>query len=470
MGDLQPLGSEKLQGMEKINRILELSKFRENIPSSINETSRNEYKLTLADGNEYQIVKEKSGYIIKKTISESTTDYIEPMKNRKYFSSYSQALKKLNLMAKETNVLFENNEGINLFSEQKKFVLKTPRPEKKNSDLGSDIENVPPPPSAPTPPPPPPSDTAGAMPPPPPSDDMGDVPPMPTGDETAGSDVPPMPSEDESDSDVPPMPSDDEMGDEMGGEGEDKEEVVTFKTIQKLTGRLGQKLRALESQGEEPMSSKDIKYVINSILSALNLDSLEEDDKDSIINKFEGGEEEESDMGDDSEEDMGSDEMGSEEGSMPEPEEPQEMTEEGGSWADLADNISKNTLQKGITPFQHKEMGEEDGTHHVRRIADEMFVENKVENILTKYFLVTESEKRFNNSVNQTRKTNQKIKFKEVNNEIKRLSENVQQEIGSKKFFEKNRGAKLIGKTNKNSLVFEIGNKQFKISTEGKLI
>ena len=32
MGDLKPLGSEKLQGMDKIQRIIELSKFRERVP------------------------------------------------------------------------------------------------------------------------------------------------------------------------------------------------------------------------------------------------------------------------------------------------------------------------------------------------------------------------------------------------------------------------------------------------------
>ena len=75
-----------------------------------------------------QIVKEKLGYIIKKTISESETDYIEPMKNRKYYNSYSQAFKKINLMAKEFNALYENEEGTSLFGEQKKYVLKTPKP------------------------------------------------------------------------------------------------------------------------------------------------------------------------------------------------------------------------------------------------------------------------------------------------------------------------------------------------------
>jgi hypothetical protein len=66
---------------------------------------------------------------IKKTISESETDYIEPMRNRKYYSSYSQAFKRLNLVAGELNRLNENEEGVSLYGEQKKFTLKTPRPE-----------------------------------------------------------------------------------------------------------------------------------------------------------------------------------------------------------------------------------------------------------------------------------------------------------------------------------------------------
>jgi len=99
MADLRPIGSEKLTGQDKINRIMEIARFKEAIPKTINETAKSEYSVALADGNKYEIVKERQGYIIKKTISESETDYIEPMKNRKYYSSYSQAFKRLNLVA-----------------------------------------------------------------------------------------------------------------------------------------------------------------------------------------------------------------------------------------------------------------------------------------------------------------------------------------------------------------------------------
>ena len=50
------------------------------------------------------------------------------------------------------------------------------------------------------------------------------------------------------------------------------EDEVTFKIIQKLTGKLAQKIRTYT--GQEEMSSNDTKYVINSILSALDLTTL----------------------------------------------------------------------------------------------------------------------------------------------------------------------------------------------------
>ena len=120
MAGIKPIGSEKLEGMDKLRRIMEIARFNENIPQSINETKSTEYKISLADGNTYEIAKERQGYIIKKAINESEADYIDPMQNRKYYSSYSQALKRLNFMTKEINTLYENEEGTPLLGEQKK--------------------------------------------------------------------------------------------------------------------------------------------------------------------------------------------------------------------------------------------------------------------------------------------------------------------------------------------------------------
>ena len=128
MGGLKPIGSEKLGGMDKIRRIMEIANYNHQLPNNNVELKSTEYRLGLADGNSYEIVKERQGYIIKRNITESYSDYMEPMKNRRYYRSYSEALKKLNLMAKEFNAIYENEEGTNLFSEQKKFKLKVPKP------------------------------------------------------------------------------------------------------------------------------------------------------------------------------------------------------------------------------------------------------------------------------------------------------------------------------------------------------
>ena len=434
MADLQPLGSEKLQGMEKIQRILEIARFRENQPSSVNETSRNEYNITLVDGNEYQIIKEKAGYIIKKTISESETDYIEPMKNRKYYPSYSQALKRLNLMVKENNSLNNNKEGLSLFSEQKKFTLKTP--EKKTPDVGDEIENVPPPP-------PPAAPEGGETPPPPP----------PMGDEGSEEMPPPPPMGDEGTPEPP-----------MGDEGQGDDEDVTFKSIQKLVGKVSQKVRTLEEKQE--LSSSDAKYIINSILSAIDLSKLESDDLDEIMSKFEdvGEESDMSGMGDEE----GSDD---EEATPPPPmgdegEEP--SAEMGESWDTLGTDIATKTLSKMITPGQFKEEDEDAG--HIGMIADELFVESKIEDILTKYFVISEDEKKFNKKVESNRKILKKVNTKNISEEIKRLSESVKQEITSKQFIKDKSNVKFVGKTNKKNLVFESNNKQYKITPEGNIL
>ena len=38
MADLKPIGSEKLSGQDKIKRIMEIARYKENSPSNLNET------------------------------------------------------------------------------------------------------------------------------------------------------------------------------------------------------------------------------------------------------------------------------------------------------------------------------------------------------------------------------------------------------------------------------------------------
>jgi hypothetical protein len=212
--------------------------------------------------------------------------------------------------------------------------------------------------------------------------------------------------------------------------------------------------------------------VINSILSALDLEKLDEDDMEDIMNKLEGAEEEfnpEEKFGSDEEEDEDNFE---EELPTPEDEEPIGFGEIGeeNAWADLGNDIAQATALKATGArfgSNGTEMSED--TKHLENIASSMF-ESKIEDTLMKYFNISEGEKKFNKTINEERRLKNKITLSELSGEIKRLSESVQQEVNAKKFLKENVNAKLIGKTNKKNLVFELGNKQYKISPKGNLI
>ena len=413
MADLKPIGSERLTGQEKLNRIMEIARYKEVSAPNVNESSTKEFSINLSDGIDYQIVKEKQGYIIKKTISESITDYIEPMKNRKYFSSYSQALKKLNLMAKELNRVNENDEGVSLFGEQKKFVLKTPQPAE--------------PEMAPTAPP--------AEPPPVPSPEL---PPSPEGE------TPDMAPDTDSmgDEGMDMAPDTDSMGDE--GMGASSGEEVTFKMIQKLTGKLTQKIR--EYEGDKGLTSENIKYVINMVLSSLDLANLSEEDKEDVLSKFES--DEDMDMSDD-DMDMGDDEMGAGD-------------------EDITSDSEVEDIQASMDVPVESEMEESD--YGVGAIMDSIFGESKVDKVISKYFEISDSEKSLQKQKNSINEQKKKERFVKQINSVKKLSESIEQELSSKKFLEENKDFTLIGKTNKKNLVFENKRGQIKITPEGLVI
>ena len=406
MADLKPIGSEKLQGAEKIARIMEIARYGEVPKQEINVNETTDYTRVLADGNVYGIVKERNGYIVKKGIDESTLDYIDPMKNRKYHSSYSQALKKLNLIAGELNRVNENEQGTELFGEQKKFVLKTP------------TSSAPAPaPVAPAP--------APEM--PAPSPEMPA--PSPMGDE----EMPEPPSDDMMPDD---MDMDEPMADPMGGEGD--EGPVTLKQVQKLTGKLGQKLRAYAS--EQEMTSEDVKYVLNSILSAVDLNLLDETDKEDILSRFE-------------------EEEGGEEGSSYD-EIGMEPTEPDTSDLDMGGEVTAEP-----------EVGESDGyKSKINAIMDGMFTESKVDKILSKYFVETPEEKKINESKKVQTYIKKKINKVNVMEEVKNLSETIEQELTSEFILRENENAKFVGKTNLKNLIFENEGKQIKVSPKGEIL
>ena len=416
MGDLKAIGSEKLQGQDKLRRIMEIARFNETIPTTINETSKTEFNKTLSDGNNYEIVKERQGYIIKKAISESETDYIEPMKNRKYYSSYSQALKRLNLVAGELNRLNENEEGTSMFGEQKRFTLKTPKPKEVAAPVEAAV-----PPMAPPPVPAP------------------ELPASPVGGEEMDFS---MDSEEMGPEGDMEMDADVDM--EMDG-GDD--EQVTFKTIQKLTGKLTQKIRTLDT--EEGMTSEDIKYVINMVISSLDLNSLSEEDRDDIMDKLEG-----------QEEDLGGDDMDGED--LTDDSEVEDIQ------ADM-DIPMEGEMEEGGY-YENEDMEEEDMDYGNGAIIDSIFGESKVDKVISKYFEISKKEIVEGREKVAKKKLGRVADVRKQMGEVVKLSETIEQELSSQKFLNENFSSKIIGKTNKQNLVFENKGKQVKITPQGQIL
>jgi hypothetical protein len=438
MSNLKPIGSEKLTGQDKINRIMEIARFNEVVPKSINENDTSEYSISLADGNNYQIVRERQGYIIKKTISESETDYIEPMKNRKYYSSYSQAFKRLNLVAGELNRLNENEEGVSLYGEQKRFTLKTPKPAAPEMPAGPPAELPAAPPAVPSP----------------------ELPPSPMGDmgDMGGEDM-----------SMDDMPMDDMGGEDMGGEDIDvdvdvdaeeggNEDQVTFKTIQKLTGKLTQKIRTLDT--EQGMTSEDIKYVINMVLSSLDLTSLSEEDMEDIMSKFE--EDETEDFG--QEDDMDGEDM-------------TDDSEVEDIQADMDVPVEGYELGEDYEDSRYSEDYDEDydskrvkGYSNNGAIFDSIFGESQVDKVISKYFEVSKSEIREQKERQVQKQVQKRTIVKTIMESVTKMTETIEQELAAEKFVKENINSKFIGVTNKKNLVFETKSGQVKITPNGEIL
>jgi hypothetical protein len=235
MGDLKPLGSEKLKGNEKLNRILELTYFNEKTTNK-NNSVKAELVKESANGV-YGIIREKDGYYVKKGLNEQSLDYIGGlfMKNKNRFTSYAEALKRLELL---------NSQEL---QEETKYVLK---PNKPTGEAAA--------PSAPP---------------------MTDLPPAPAPAPEAA------PAEPEND--TTPISPEDEVSPEAQDSADEKRSSYMAE-IQKYSGKLGQELRDQQPK----MESDDIKYVLNMIISAVDLDKLDLEDLEAIGKQFERDEEE----------------------------------------------------------------------------------------------------------------------------------------------------------------------------------
>jgi hypothetical protein len=310
MADLKPLGSEKLNGDDKLRRILELTYYKNDNNKSTNKA---EIVKESKSGGVYGIVKERDGYYVKRGLNESSLDYIGGMfmKNKNKFSSYAEALKRLELIKGQEE----------LVNEATKYVLKQNKPQEETP--------------APVP----------AMPEEPAIDDM----PPSDASVTPSLGEPGMeePAAEEPMTDEPAMDGED-MGD-MEDSSEPKRSDYMAE-VQKYAGKLGQELRDLHNK----MESDDIKYVLNMIISAVDLDKLDDDDIEDIADKFDRDEEE----GDftSPEDDFSSEEPSGEE--TPE-EEPISADKELGEEENPMDAL-ENFINSSIDEEEYSELDEED--------------------------------------------------------------------------------------------------------------
>ena len=233
MAELKPLGSEKLNSDEKLKRILELTYYNNNKKSS---SMKAELVQESKTGGVYGIVREKDSYYVKRGLNEQSLDYIGGMfmKNKNKFSSYGDAFKRLELL-----------KGQDELQEATKYVLKQNKPQEE------------------MPMPEPSMDAPEA-----PVDDMSTQ-PAPDAVPADGSSVP---------SETPPTDGGEDMGKRSSYMAE----------AQKYAGKLGQELRDLHDR----MESDDIKYILNMIISAVDLDKLSDEDIEDVAKKFEREEEE----------------------------------------------------------------------------------------------------------------------------------------------------------------------------------
>ena len=240
MGDLKPIGSEKLNGDAKMKRILELTYYKQN---TIKENTKSVHAELIKETTNgvYGIVREKDAYYVKRGLNEASLDYIGGlfMKNKNKFSSYAEALKRLELINSQ-----ELNEDVT------KYVLKQNKPKSEEPlPMPSMPEDLP----APAP------EMGGAS---------SEMPAPEMGDST------------------PDMgePSTDDM---PTGQSDASKRSDYMAEVQKFAGKLGQELRDQQPK----MESDDIKYVLNMIISAVDLDILDEEDIEDIAKKFERDEE-----------------------------------------------------------------------------------------------------------------------------------------------------------------------------------
>jgi hypothetical protein len=106
---------------------------------------------------------------------------------------------------------------------------------------------------------------------------------------------------------------------------------------------------------------------------------------------------------------------------------------------------------------------------HLEDMIEGIFTESKVDKIIEGYFKIDKKEKQLLEAKKRQAKVISESKKVKIN-KIKQLSESISQEVGARKLMEKYPNAKLVGKTNKQNLVFEMNDEQLRVNTKGQII
>ena len=160
-----------------------------------------------------------------------------------------------------------------------------------------------------------------------------------------------------------------------GGEDEDAGKRSSYMAeAQKYAGKLGQELRDLHDK----MESDDIKYILNMIISAVDLDKLSDEDIEDIAKKFEREEEEGG---------MDSDEpTGDEPAPSAEPELDMNEYDSMRALEEFVDTPMEDTNEVNLSKYSIKEEGEMGGEEDDTKELDLDEIKAAIGDTLSKYF------------------------------------------------------------------------------------
>jgi hypothetical protein len=231
MDSIRAVGSELLQGQEKHNRLIELMGIKKTVNESKKSVNNEDYIIHAADGKSYGIFRENKNFFVK-----YANKHTENSNDFEYIGGLVRKTKELHESYSDAfrrlNVMISD---IN-----QKYGVKNPKSlfeADKQYMLQPEAPTSEAPTSAPT--------TDAGL-------------PTPEPDTTQPT-----------------------------AEGDENDPV---KMVQSLTGKLGQALRD-NMQNEQVSNAEMVKYVLNSVLSAVDLNKLTPEDKEVLNNKILGKEE-----------------------------------------------------------------------------------------------------------------------------------------------------------------------------------